>query len=279
MIFQFKLISYSFLSLFLFSSLGSTYAHELDEDEVYDRELELGLRLWTGYHSKDRFESELGSYRSTSGSGIYSSGNLSPFRQNNGMEVFGKYRLYKNWKAGLIIGSGKFRTFEWKEYDTTNTYTNLNFSLSSDYLFITGHYEWFFSKFSLELGGGLGVNTTGLTPSGYSISSRRELYETKGSLLANGLSYRLETNLNYKFKDNISFQIGIGGTWHTAPYFGGSFNDKSSTLFIRDDGTIGNLVLSENTTNLVSSESAVRRLDLFYGYVQLHVGTVLHINF
>jgi len=267
------------LLVWFFIQLSPLFSQELDEEEIRQRELELGLRIWVGYHSKDRFEDNLGNYRSNSGINISSYGSLSPFRKNNGIEFFTNYRLYKNWKAGLILGTGKFPSFEWNEYDTTNTFTKLNYSLSSDYLLISASYEWFFKKFSLEFGGGLGVNSTSLDSNGYSISTRREFYDIQGRLLAGGLSYRLQTNLNYKVKNNLFLQFGVAGTWHTAPYFAGSLNDKSSSLFLREDGTIGNLITSENTSNILATQSAVRRLDLFYGYLQIYVGSVIQINF
>lgn len=272
----YKQIFYKFLIL-LFVISYVVYAKEVDEEEINYRELELGFHFWNGYHAKDRFESQLGSYRSSSSLESFRYGNLTPIRKNSGFEALANYRIYTNWKGGIVFGTGKFNTFEWREYDTLGDYTFLSYTLSSDYLFITATYEWFFRKFSTELGGGLGVNTTALNIRGYTYTNLGNLFDIQGNLLGNGLSYRIFSNINLPVNKKFFIQLGISGTWHSAPYFGGNWNEKGGTLVLREDGSITGINLSTSSNNLVS-QNAVRRLDMFYGYFQIHIGGIWRIR-
>ena len=254
------------------------YAREVDDEEINYRELELGFHFWSGYHSKDRFESQLGSYRSSSSLDSFRYGNLTPIQQNSGFEVFSHYQIYTNWKAGIVFGTGKFNTFEWREYNTSGSYTFLSYTLVSDYFLVSATYEWFLRKFSIEFGGGLGINTTALNIRGYTHSMLSNLYDIQGNLLGNGLSYRLFGNINIPVNKKFLIQLGLAGTWHSAPYFGGNWNEKGGTLLIREDGSITGISLGTNS-NLLASQNAVRRLDMFYGYLQIHIGGVWKIRF
>lgn len=261
--------------ILLLSLIVPLTSKEEDEEEISYREIELGFRFWGGYHAKDRFESQLGNYRSSVSVDSFRLGNLTPMRNNSGFEVLANYRIYTHWKAGFTFGTGRFNTFEWREYDTKGGTTFLSYILSSDYLLVTACYEWFFKRFSTELGGGLGVNTTALNISGFSYSSN--LFDVKSNLLGNGLSYRLFSNFNILFNKNFFLQFGISGTWHSAPYFGGNWNERGGTLVVREDGSITGINLN-TSQNTLTSQNVIRRLDMFYGYLQIHVGGVWRIH-
>ncbi|MCB1176358.1 MAG: hypothetical protein KDK36_02155 [Leptospiraceae bacterium] len=265
--------------LFSFAIYSKDEFDEFDEDEPLNREIEFGMRVWQGYHSEDRFEGDLRKYKSVTSNLIYSSTNMEPFRFNSGYEFIGRYRLYKNWKAGIILGTGKFRKFRLSEIDSTGAITDWKIHLGSDYMMLGGMYEWFYSSFSLELGAALGVNTTLLEPQGYTFYTKYSPSETGGTLSANGLSYRMEATINKPIDDNLTFQIGIAGTWHTAPYFSGSLVKDSGSFYIRSDGSVGLLTESQGADSLINTELAVRKLDMFYGYFQIHTGITYKILF
>ncbi len=265
--------------LFLLLTFSVYSQDEVDEDEPDQREVELGFKIWNGYHAPDRFEGDLSRYKSITSNLIYSYTQMEPFRWNSGFEFFGKFRLYKHWKAGLNLGTGKFRNFYLNEIDSTGVVTSWNMHLGSDYAILAGYYEWFFTGYSIEVGAGLGVNTTSLKPSGLTFIPGYNPSESGGALTANGLSYRLETIWNKPITDRLTFQIGLAGTWHTAPYFSGSLTDDNASIYIRSDGTVGFLSSSEGASFLVNTEYAVRRLDMFYGYFHLNLGVSYKILF
>ncbi|MDX1961039.1 MAG: hypothetical protein SFU98_20890 [Leptospiraceae bacterium] len=268
-------ISKFIIILFLVTGL---FAEE-EEEEEYNRKFEIGARMGSGYHPKDKFENDLGTYRSLNNTFTPSFTNLSPFRKTTNTEFFARVRWSDRWKGGVLFGNTGFENFRLEEIDQALAYSKLNFRMDTDFLLLTVYYEWKFNKYFIDFGGGMGVNNTGIKTNGYIISARNSIYEQEGTLVGNGLAYRLESSLSRSITENILLQVGVSGSVVTAPYFSGSLNGESGSFYIRADGTVAGLNQAEFTSSLASTNFASRRLDMVYGYGQIFVGTVYRFGF
>jgi hypothetical protein len=265
--------------LFLFLLTTVLVAEEENEEEDYEKKYEIGARFGLGYHAKDKFESNLGNYRGLGGGSIIDIGRISPFRSTSNMEFFARVRWSNKWKFGILFGNTQFQKFHFDELDGTRTFSRLNFNLNSDFLFMTCHYEWKLKKSSVEFGGGIGINNTSLSANGYIIDPDGNYSTQKGSLIGNGLAYRLEGSWNKPITQNILFQIGVSGSIVTAPYFDGSLGESLGTYYINANGTVSPITTSQYVQSSASSNYGSRRLDMVYGYFQIYAGTMLRFSF
>lgn len=267
-------LKYIFLPLIFFSASVSA---EKEDDYDTGREFELGLRLGTGYHAKDRFESSLSSFKSLNSVFTPSVTELSPFRRTGNSEFFFRARWSRRWKVGFTFGNLKQEKFLLQELSSNGNYSRLKFNMNTDFLFINAYYEWYFRKFSVELGGGLGVNNTNLNSDGFNYTSFGFSAEN-GRLTGSGLAYRLETALNKRITENLTFQIGAAVSVYTVPYFSGSLNDSSGTYYVKSDGTVSQATASQAGSTVLSDEINVRRLDMVLGNFQIYMGTMLRFR-
>lgn len=269
----------SLLKLLFLCAILFTVPVSADKDDDYDtgREFELGLRLGSGYHAKDRFETSLSSFKSLNSALTPSVTDLSPFRRTQNSELFFRARWSRRWKVGFTFGSLRQEKFLLQELSSNGNYSRLKFNMNTDFLFINAFYEWYFRKFSIELGGGLGVNNTNLNSDGFNYTSFG-FSSDNGRLTGSGLAYRLEAAVNRRITEYVTFQIGAAVSVYTVPYFSGSLNDSSGTYYVKSDGTVSQATAAQAGSTVLSDEINVRRLDMVLGNFQIYMGTMLRFR-
>lgn len=259
-------------SLFLFLVLSPQYGSDTGSlEKDLEREFEVGIRGGLGYRGDDRLSNALENYKSYSGTGLFGATSLSPFNTATNLEAYARTRWTTSTKAGFIAGNSRFPRFHLEEFNTLPEYTKINFQLSTSYLLLSFHQEWFWKRWILEGGILLGINMTELNPSGTTIN-RFGVTDLNGFMTANGLSYRLELGVKRKIVESYYWEMGLSATMHTAPYFSGSFNETLGSYYVKTDGSLELLSNSQFKESAALTEVASRRLDMVYSVLQLYLG-------
>lgn len=264
--------------MFFFLSLA-VYAEETqeEEEEYKKREFEVGLRSGIGHKPEDRFETQLKNYRTLTGPNIYAQTSLSSFDRTSNLEFLFRIRLSSNSKAGFNYGNAFYNDFKFNEVNNLQLVTAINYRLKVDYFQLGYIHEFYFRKFYIEAGFGMGVNTVSLDSGGYT-GFPGGYSKVDGFMVGNGLSYRLETSINKKITDLLVLQGGVMYNYFTVPSFNGRINESAGSLYLRSDGTISAFTQGEYRDSFVTSEYAVRRLDARIGNIVFFFSVLLKIS-
>ena len=295
-----KIIFFLFTILSIFTESKKEIPTEdneptIAEDLLRKKDFDIGFRLGLGYKPEDRFDSELKNFKYEY-STLYSNTMISNFRNSTNQEFFGRVKIFQNQKMGFVFGGSNFEKLKLSE-TTLNSFTELNFKIKADFIFITYHFIFPFRSFFLEAGLGMGVNTVSWSTNGYSYNRILGYSDQKGFLVGNGLGYRLDFSFNKKIFNNFVFQTGLFYNYYTVPYFNGSINNSQSSIYLNSNGTIAGLPINEanqvqqnqatqgnlNQINQLlieryETDEATRRLDMRMGNLILNFGVSLHFS-
>ncbi|MCB1156093.1 MAG: hypothetical protein H7A25_02355 [Leptospiraceae bacterium] len=166
-----------------------------------------------------------------------------------------------------------------KEYNSDPYFIYLKNNLRTEYLFLSFYYNWYFRRFYLEAGAGLGVNQSYWNVNGFSIT-KFGLSKEEGFFSGSGLSYRLETSLNRKLLDSIILQLGIGIDFHTVPSFRGTLNEDPGSIYIRSDGSLSQMTENETLSNLnLYNSQVLREIDMASSNILVFFSVIHKIQF
>jgi hypothetical protein len=240
--------------------------------------LEVSLRAGFGHKVNGRFESQLGRFRSNPN--IPSFVNFSSSRSIENYEFFLGLHLWDSIKAGVLFGNTFYQKHTIQEYALDQYYTKLNNRFKTEYLFLMGYYTIFLPKrLSLDVGAGIGINQTIWKISGYS-ASLDGLQSQTGYLSGNGLSYRLELALKYRYTPSVFFLLGLAQNYHTVPSFQGSLNKEGGSLFIDSDGNITPITQKNQVDSLVYNNYVYyREIDMASAGIFFFLGSTYSIDF
>lgn len=257
------------------SNLSAESSRNYDDTNI----IEIGLRAGIGYRAKDRFERDLENFTSTFQPGVYSRSEVTGFRNLNMGELLLRIGFDGNQRFGFTVGNVDYSRATLTEVTSDGYYTRLSFDINTTYLLFTYHYLWELNKqWAWEAGLGIGANET-LWYSGGTSYSSIESFQQRGRLSGNGLSYRLESSLNFRPNDLLVLQFGVLWGLHSVPSFNGSWNGASSTFTIREDGRTTPLSESRVTDSIILTNQFARSLDMSSSYASLYFSTMIRFSY
>ena len=225
----------------------------------------IGLRQGYGFKLRDSFDFHLQKFTSTLRTDVYSKTNYNYPQINQNQEIFLKHKTpfssYDSSYNGVVLGNMIWENFTLQNITSEPFFTNLNFSLFSQFISFTYHYLWFLKKTSIEVGGGFGFNQVFWKTNGQS-TDFSELIRQNGVMIGSGLNYRFEFLMNRSVSLRNSLQIGFIAHHTFIPQLTGTFNGQSASFFVNNKGQVIPLIESSNKNNFIHSESYVRRIGI-----------------
>lgn len=241
--------------------------------------IEVGLRGGLGFRSKDRFENNLENFASTFQPGIYSTTQVDGFRNQDFGEFLLRFGYGPNQRFGFVLGSLNYDKSHLTEFTSDGYYTKLDFSIKTNYLILTYHYQWNLSpKWAIEAGLGFGGNETNWTTAGLATNGNL-YYPQKGRLRGSGISLRMENSLQYRVNDVFFLQIGWMVGLHSIPGFSGSWNGSAATFYIREDGKTSPISESRVTDTIVITNQFARALDMNSAHAGIYFSGLLRFYY